>query len=179
MTASIHPSMSTSLIDNMKLESNNVVMSQSLDSTSLNNQRNLIQQEIYTKNLENCLNAGPLVTASRMMPVPESLMSPDCFPTSSFSSSNMMKSSSHQTAAKKNNKGSPKTARGGNVNVKRDQHSSPNNGRKICHIRTESLIKSNKSNHSSPGLSSDEDNDSLNDKMKSMRNKAAQKYVNF
>lgn len=176
MITSIHPSMSTSLMDNMKLDSN-AVMSQSLDSTSLNNQRNLLQQEIYTKNLENCLNAGPLVTASRMMPVPESLMSPDCFPTSSsFSSANMMKATTQSAASKKNNKGSPKTVRGiHGGNLKRDQHASPNNGKKLGHIRTESLIRNNKSNHSSPGLSSDEDNDSLNDKMKSMRNKAAQK----
>lgn len=70
--------MTTSLIENIKTDS---VMSQSLDPSALsNNQKNIIQQEILSKNLEQPLNAGPLAAASKMVPVPESLMSPDCYP---------------------------------------------------------------------------------------------------
>lgn len=62
--------MSTSLIENIK-KSGSDVMSQSLDPHVLsNNLRNHAQQQQH----------NPLVAASKMMPVPESLMSPDCSP---------------------------------------------------------------------------------------------------
>lgn len=63
--------MSTSLIENIKKSSSSDVMSQSLDPHVLsNNLRNHAQQNQH----------NPLVAASKMMPVPESLMSPDCGP---------------------------------------------------------------------------------------------------
>lgn len=60
--------MSTSLIENIKKSASAAdVMSQSLDMNNLNLR-------------SNGFHANPLVAASKMMPVPESLMSPDCGP---------------------------------------------------------------------------------------------------
>ena len=63
--------MSTSLIENIKKSSSAAdVMSQSLDFNNLRNHGS--SPGPYSQN--------PLTAASKMMPVPESLMSPDCGP---------------------------------------------------------------------------------------------------
>lgn len=74
LTPSAYQSMSTSLIENIKKSSSaaDVLMSQSLD---LNNLRN-------NHNYSPLMQHNPLAAASKMMPVPESLMSPDCGPIS-------------------------------------------------------------------------------------------------
>lgn len=74
--------MSTSLIENIKKSSSAAdVMSQSLD---LNQFRN---------------NGGnPLAAASKMMPVPESLMSPDCGPAMVATAAQMLQSSRNAVA---------------------------------------------------------------------------------
>lgn len=90
--------MTTSLIENITMDNR---MSQSMDSSSLvspikNNLNNSVNQTIHGKNeypINNCsqlncilfveqipLSGCPLTAASKLMPVPESLMSPDCPP---------------------------------------------------------------------------------------------------
>lgn len=95
--------MTKSLIENFTSDS---LMTQSLDPTILNspsnsmntsmtssifirdshpsptNNGNLYNEQSHIPVLHSC---GPLVTASKMMPVPESLMSPDCGPSSVLS----------------------------------------------------------------------------------------------
>lgn len=67
--------MSTSLIENIKKSSSAAdVMSQSLDLNNLRNSGGGLHGHALQQN--------PLAAASKMMPVPESLMSPDCGPIS-------------------------------------------------------------------------------------------------
>ena len=77
-----------SLIDN--ITSDNSIMTQSLDSTVLGN--NAVNTALMSASMHESMiipnqqspqilmSSGPLIAASRMVPVPESLMSPDCGP---------------------------------------------------------------------------------------------------
>lgn len=149
------------------------------------------------KNIEqnhHALNScGPLAAASKMVPVPESLMSPDCYPGSigktsphvnmNSTSNSMMNNTilSNKNSSTKSSKGSPKISRH-SPHLKRpssNDQSSPvlGHNRKLSNNRTDNIMKYNKSTaHSTPPLSSDEDSDHINiDKLKTIRNKAAQR----
>ncbi|XP_037883485.1 centrosomal protein of 97 kDa isoform X1 [Glossina fuscipes] len=83
--------MTTSLIENIK--NNDSVMSQSLDGSTLNSSKSNTSQESTPRNItpnshtdQSCggnppPTGGPLAAASKMVPVPETLMSPDICPT--------------------------------------------------------------------------------------------------
>lgn len=73
--------------------------------------------------------------------------------------------------------GSPKVSRHSSHLKRSEQSSSPTLGsRKPANNRTENVMKYNKinTNHSTPPLSSDEDSDINIEKLKTIRNKAAQ-----
>lgn len=101
--------MTSSLISNIQNES---IMAQSFDSSILpNNNRSGANTTIHDicsaqSNLVNQLNGSQLVAASKMVPVPESLMSPDCSPFSVIhrTSLNVPNASSYNSTYTKSSK---------------------------------------------------------------------------
>uniref|UniRef100_A0A182T0W0 Centrosomal protein of 97 kDa n=1 Tax=Anopheles maculatus TaxID=74869 RepID=A0A182T0W0_9DIPT len=92
-----------SLIDN--ITSDNNIMSQSLDPNMLANSNGsgvpASSTNILAANAEQLINSaavtggGPLTAASKMVPVPESLMSPDCGPTTTTAASIVQRNMQH------------------------------------------------------------------------------------
>ncbi|KAG4065265.1 hypothetical protein HA402_012707 [Bradysia odoriphaga] len=206
--------MSTSLISNIQNDSN--LMIQSLDPNLLSSNtkshsnvlhdvtsRSTNQTSMASMNQSNERQGNPLAAASKMVPVPESLMSPDCPPSNTvhrtaLSSNAPVHSSGYSNLP--NNKfakskvSSPKNLR--SATTKRHQEKSPNlnatrksNQNMVSSLRISNTSEANKtkqkastvhiaSPNDSKAASSDDDSDHINtDKLKTIRNKAAQRNL--
>ncbi|KAJ6648293.1 Centrosomal protein of 97 kDa [Pseudolycoriella hygida] len=203
--------MSTSLISNIKNDSN--LMIQSLDPNLLSNniKSHSNVHEVSTRstnqisvasNQSNERQGNPLTAASKMVPVPESLMSPDCPPTNTvhrtaLTSSNALHSSgfnnsSHNKFAK-SKVSSPKNLRTSsakrqekspNLNVTRKANSNLvsslriSNSTEVSQVKQKAAAVHIASPNDSNAASSDDDSDHINtDKLKTIRNKAAQRNL--
>ncbi|CAD6998720.1 unnamed protein product [Ceratitis capitata] len=220
--------MTTSLIENIKHDS--LLMSQSLDgsstgsaSTTINTRTNNSQESTprtITPNPYNDQNyanvpvnvGGPLTAASKMVPVPEALMSPDVCPavvaqrvTVNAINTQMQNSKTHKNKDNKLNSPkirsphlkrnterysphmSPRRGSGSSNNTQQHNHAS-NLNRVVAahaHAQVDNHMKSRLTGNSmhvvapdtgSGGISSDDDSDHINiDKLKTIRNKAAQR----
>ncbi|KAM7354413.1 centrosomal protein 97kDa isoform 2-T2 [Cochliomyia hominivorax] len=205
--------MTTSLIENIK--NCDTLMSQSLDGNNVNSSNSKINnsQDSTPRTITpNPYNGGPLNAASKMVPVPETLMSPDVCPASvaqrvTVSAINTQIQQTKINKNKDNRLNSPKTR---SPHLKRNtaersptmsprktnssatntaQHQQPNSkkiGNQQNAVNNDQQIKSRQfvsnSMHvpapddCSGGGSSDDDSDNINvDKLKTIRNKAAQR----
>ncbi|XP_055681002.1 centrosomal protein of 97 kDa [Lutzomyia longipalpis] len=177
--------MTTSLIENIK---NDSLMTQSLDPQVLsNNVKNTTESTTRSSpqgqhfNGQQTHTGGPLAAASKMMPVPESLMSPDCFPSTQIvqkvilQSNNTTKFSTKtkdKAASPKMNKGSPHMRRNEKSPILSPRKTAP----KAQETKTKVTAIVSHQDVNSSTVSSDEDSDHINmDKLKTIRNKAAER----
>lgn len=167
--------MSTSLIENIKKSDQ---MSQSLDPQILNNNfKNITTNDLSAK-LNHSSNQYPLNAASKMMPVPESLMSPDCGPSviqskiaATVNSLSKLNAGRKAVSTTTTTSMSPKAVVRNNNMHPVKKSSSPVVSPRKMHSRL-----SNQRQADSAALSSDDDGDQVNlDKLKTIRNKVAQK----
>lgn len=199
--------MTTSLIENIK---NDSIMTQSFDSNSTNcnsksnttcssqdsTPRTITPNQYNDQPTSTPPMGGPLAAASKMVPVPETLMSPDCCPGSvahrvTVSSINNQVHNSKVNKNKENKMSSPKMR---SPHLKRNAERSPqlsprkqnNNANSMrSNLLNDNQIKQRLISNSvhvtnpdvgSTGASSDDDSDHINvDKLKTIRNKAAQR----
>uniref|UniRef100_A0A1A9WXV8 Centrosomal protein of 97 kDa n=1 Tax=Glossina brevipalpis TaxID=37001 RepID=A0A1A9WXV8_9MUSC len=211
--------MTTSLIENIK--NNDSVMSQSLDGSTLNSSKSNTSQESTPRTItpnshtdQSCSNppptGGPLAAASKMVPVPETLMSPDICPTAVAQRMTVSALSSQiqQTKINKNKDNRLNSPRIRSPHLKRNPERSPmpspkknssfstpqTNAKQIDNVDVTNSQQNSIHNHlkkrqlvsnsmhivqpeeESCGGTSDDDSDHINvDKLKTIRNKAAQK----
>ncbi|XP_055919576.1 centrosomal protein of 97 kDa isoform X1 [Eupeodes corollae] len=199
--------MTTSLIENIK---NDSIMTQSFDSNSTNcnskgnttcssqdsTPRTITPNQYNDQPTSTPPMGGPLAAASKMVPVPETLMSPDCCPGSvahrvTVSAMNNQVHNSKVNKNKENKMSSPKMR---SPHLKRNAERSPtlsprklnNNANSMrSNLINDNQIKQRLMTNSvhvttpdvgSTGASSDDDSDHINvDKLKTIRNKAAQR----
>ncbi|GAB0091846.1 uncharacterized protein DMENIID0001_067320 [Sergentomyia squamirostris] len=187
--------MTTSLIENIK---NDSLMTQSLDPQVLsNNVKNVEHSTPRSPQPTSHYNGqqshvtpsgGPLAAASKMMPVPESLMSPDCFPSTQIVQKVILQPSNtkYSTKTKENKAASPSPKMGkGSPHMRRSEKSPMLSPRKTASARNTvqhevktkvGAIVSHTPEVQSSTVSSDDDSDHINmDKLKTIHNRAAQR----
>ncbi|XP_059618177.1 centrosomal protein of 97 kDa isoform X2 [Phlebotomus argentipes] len=167
--------MTTSLIENIK---NDSLMTQSLDPQVLSNN---VRNTENSRSVFNGQPAGPLAAASKMMPVPESLMSPDCFPSTQIVQKVILQPTNAKFSSKTKDKAaSPKMGKG-SPHMRRNERSPVLSPRKTAgkqgqEVKTKVGTIVNLPAENSSTVSSDEDSDHINlDKLKTIRNKAAER----
>ncbi|EAA13846.4 AGAP010180-PA, partial [Anopheles gambiae str. PEST] len=190
-----------SLIDN--ITSDSTIMSQSLDPNMLasifsffyhvlsSNFPSITCHQDQTLNPAVITGGGPLTAASKMVPVPESLMSPDCGPTTTTAAS-------IPVATVNPKSGSPRTAKRNNSSERSSPSLSPRKtlnshssngggGGSNSHSRPVSsqskysvhaAIATPSEGGSSNAVSSDDDSETINvEKLRTIRHKAAQQQT--
>lgn len=110
--------MSTSLIENVNNEQNNIMV-QSLDPTILSSpstrilEPTIVRSVIPQLNDQQARQSSPLVAATKMVPVPETLMSPDCPPPTGVTTVHQRAVNSHNIATPNNKVASKLTSNKG------------------------------------------------------------------
>lgn len=126
---------------------------------------------------------GPLTAASKMVPVPESLMSPDCCPTEQINTARLNCSPQLPKALKcKENRSSTSLNKTPRTNKRNDKTSSPTLSPRRIHSnlntsRSSTVVQHLKTvHHANHDISPDDENDHINvEKLRTIRCKAAQK----
>ncbi|XP_037959505.1 centrosomal protein of 97 kDa isoform X2 [Teleopsis dalmanni] len=207
MTSNHYVNMTTSLIENIKNDSvtsgfeGNMSSSSISNTNHVNSKANSSHESSPRTSTPNPYHGGPLAAASKMVPVPETLMSPDVCPVSvaqrvtvSAISSQIQNSKINKN--KENKLNSPKmrsphlkrnsdrsmiiSPRKINNNNNQQQHNSGVNKCTYSQTNTKSRLISNihvlAPDNASSTVSSDDDSEHINvDKLRTIRNKAAQR----